>query len=117
MGAYHDVFRYRNEVDAAIVFHGDFAGREFPEWDMITPWAEPEEWSYESPVADRFKFGCGEMDILGRFWRCKAVAQYDEYISVFGTDLSLDYMTLADLQRILVALDERMALYLGEDTQ
>lgn len=113
VGAYHRVYRYRNEVDAAAVYPADFAGREFPEWDMITPWAEPEEWSYESPVADRFKFSCGEMDILGRFWRCKAVAQYDEFISVFGTDLSPNHMTLEQLELVLVAIDAQMALHVG----
>jgi len=113
VGARHAVFRYRNEADAATSFsrHG-FLNRH-----VITPWAVPDEWSYESPFADRFKFACAEIDILGSYWRCEAVGQHDEFISVFYTVLSPEYMTLEDVERILVAIDERMAFYLGKDTQ
>ena len=116
-GAHHEVYRYRNETDAAIAFYSDFLGNEFPNLRdaMITPWAVPEEWSYESSTADRFKFACAELDILRRFRDCTAVAQYEEYISVFSTDVSPEYMTLEDLGGILKAIDERMALYLAED--
>lgn len=55
-GSLHEVYRYRNELDAAIAVYSDFSGGEFRPWDMITPWAVPEEWSYQSPVANRFKF-------------------------------------------------------------
>lgn len=117
-GAYHEVYRYRNETDAAIAFYSEFLGNEFPNLReaMITSWAVPEEWSYESSTADRFKFACAEFEILDRLSRsCKAVAQYDEYISVFRTHVSPEYMTLEDLERVLRAIDERMALYLAED--
>lgn len=116
-GSFHEVYRYRNEVDAATLFHLEFSGRGFPKWHMITPWAVPEEWSYQSPVGDRFKFACGEADLPDSRWTCKAVAQYDEYISVFVTHLSPDNMTLQDVKRILVAIDERMASYLEKDTE
>lgn len=119
-GAYHRVFRYRNEVDALYIYYLDFYGGEFLPWHMVTQWAVPEEWSYESPVADRLKFACGEVDMspLGPpRWECEAVAQYDEYVSVFHTELDPDYMTLQDVERILVSIDERMALYLWRHTQ
>ncbi|MGB3904695.1 MAG: hypothetical protein WBB22_07210 [Anaerolineae bacterium] len=118
--AYHRVFRYRNELDAAIVYYADFRGGQFLPWHMITPWAVPEEWAYESVVADRLKFACGEVDmspLAAPRWDCKAVAQYDEFISVFATELSPDYMTLEDLERILVAIDERMAFHLGKNVE
>lgn len=112
--ATHIVCRYENDLQATISFYVD---NEFPKGDwVVTPWAVPEEWSYESPIADRFKFACAEFEILGRVSRfCAAVAQYDEYISVFRTHISPEYMTLEDLERILKAIDERMALYLAED--
>ena len=116
-GAYHRVFRYRNQLDAAIVFYLDFNGGEFLPWHMVTQWAVPEEWLYESPAADRLRFACGEVDMspLGPpKWECAAVAQYDEYVSVFRTELSPDYMTLEDVERILLAIDERMSLHLGK---
>ena len=116
-GSLHEVYRYRNEVDAAILFHLEFSGRGFPKWQMMSPWTVPVEWAYESSAAERFKFACGGVDLPGLHWKCKAVAQYDEYVSVFITHLSPDNMTLEDVERILVAIDQRMALYLGRDTQ
>lgn len=116
-GTYQEVYRYRNALDAAILFQLEFSGRAFPKWHMTSPWKVPEELAYESSVADRFKLACGEVDVPGRHWKCKAVAQYDEYISVFVTHLSPEDMTLQDVERILAAIDERMALYLGKDTQ
>ncbi len=116
----HTVFRYRNELDAAIVYYGDFRGGQFRPWNMITPWAVPEKWSYESVVADRLKFACGELDmspVAPPRWDCTAVAQYDEFISIFATELSPDYMTLEDVERILVAIDERMAFHLGKNVE
>jgi hypothetical protein len=111
--AMHIVCRYDNDLQATISFHVDdeFAKREA----VVTPWAIPQGWSYESQVADRFKFACAELVILSRFRNCTAVAQYDEYISIFSTHMSSEYMTLEDLQNILKAIDENMALYLAED--
>ncbi|MBC7264515.1 MAG: hypothetical protein H5T64_09220 [Chloroflexi bacterium] len=110
-GAMHIVCRYTNDLTATVSFYVD---NEFPNLReaMITPWAVPEGWSYESPVADRFKFACAELEILGRFRSCSAVAQYGEYISVFRSKVSPEYMTLQDLERILKAIDERMAQHL-----
>jgi hypothetical protein len=116
-GSLHRVYRYRNEVDAAILFHLEFSGGGFPKWHMTSPWIVPEELAYESSVADRFKFACGEVDALGRRGICQAVAQYDEYISVFIVHLSPDNMTLQDVERILVAIDEQMALHLGKEVE
>jgi hypothetical protein len=113
VGASHEAFRYRNEIEAA----NSFSRHGFLNRHVITPWALPDEWSYESPVADRFKFACAEVDILGSYWICEAVGQYDEFISVFYTLLSPEYMTLEDVERILVAIDDRMAFYLEKDTE
>ena len=108
-GAMHVVCRYKNDLQATVSFYVD---NEFPKTDsVVTPWALPEEWSYESLTADRFKFACAELDILGRFQSCTAVAQYGEYISIFSTHVSPEYMALEDLERILKAIDESMAHY------
>ena len=85
---------------------------------MLTPWAVPEGWFYQSRAADRLKFACAQLD-MGPVgppeWRCKAVAQYHGYISALNSTLSPECMTLEDLERILVAIDERMAFYLGKE--
>ena len=117
-GAQHEVYRYRNKTDAAIAFYLDFSRNEFPNLReaMITPWAVPEEWSFRSTVADRFKFSCAEINVLAPYRSCHVVAQYDEYISVFVTHVSPEYMMLRDLELVLAAIDERMAHYLRSET-
>ena len=117
-GAQHAVFRYAPGLDVAIAYYYEFSRREFSNRYMITPYAIPEEWSYHSAVADRFRFACAELEPFGlaRPMRtCTGVAQYDEYISVFGAHMS--HMTLEDMERILVAIDERMAFYLEKDAE
>jgi len=114
-GAMHVVCRYKNDLQATGSFYVD---NEFPKRDsVVTPWAVPEEWSYTSPVADRFKFACAELETLRRFRNCTAVAQYDEYISIFSTNVSPEYMTLEDLERVLRAIDERMTQHLKDNVQ
>jgi hypothetical protein len=116
LGASHTVYRYRNEIDAAILYTLDFSRKRFANHYMRTPWAAPEAWSYESAVADRFRFACGELDSEPPEWVCQSVAQYDEYISVFSGKLSGEYMSLEQMESILIGIDDRMALYLAKDT-
>jgi hypothetical protein len=110
--ALHMVLKYRNDLQAAVSF---CTTDEFEERDStLGSWAEPNEWLYRSTVADRFRFACAETEIWQRAVICTAVAQYDEYVSVFRTPVSPYYMTLGDLERILEAIDERMRLRLTE---
>lgn len=117
-GAQHAVFDYGNELIAAMAFRWDFSRHEFSNRSTVSSWAVPEHWSYRSSVADRFKFACAEVQPFGAdrpVLSCTALAQYDEYISLFSAQLS--HMTLEDLERILIAIDERMALYLEKDME
>jgi hypothetical protein len=117
-GAEHDVFRYAPGLDVTLAYYLDFSRREFSNRHMVTPYAIPGEWSYHSPVANHFKFACAELEPFGlgpRIRTCTAVAQYGEYISVFGAHMS--HMTLEDMERILTAIDDRMALHLGKGAQ
>jgi hypothetical protein len=45
------------------------------------------------------------------------MARYDEYISVFSTTVSPEFMTLKNLEGILRAVDERMARNLGKQAR
>ncbi len=116
-GTHQEVYAYPNEQVLASVYNREFQAREFPRHNMRTPWTVPDGWSYQSPVADHFKFACGETDFPHQATVCAAVAQYDEYVSVLVTHPSPDNMTLEDVERILVAIDERMALYLAKDME
>ena len=107
----HRVLRYRNGLQAAVAFYttDEFAVRDY----NLTPWEVPEGWNYESPTADRFRFACAELEVWDRFVSCRAVAQYDEYVSVFSAHISLQ-LTPEEVEPILRAIDERMDRYLEE---
>lgn len=112
--ATHRLFRYRDAAKAMAEYHRQMPG-EFYSADRLTPWEPPEALPYQSSVADQFRFGCA---IIGRsqsdpdrFTTCKAMAQYGKYLSIFATWISPDGMQLEDLERILKAIDERMASY------
>jgi len=82
-------------------------------------WSIPPELSYESVVADQYRFGCYPEQETATV-ECQAVGRYGEYIVLFDAELDPDHpecLSFTDLERILVAIDERMALYLGQDTQ
>jgi len=78
------------------------------------PWAVPAELTYESRVADEYRVECYTHQESGTR-TCQAVGRFEEYVVRFLTPMSANCMTFADLQRILTAIDERMALYLGKD--
>jgi hypothetical protein len=48
---------------------------------------------------------------------CQVVGQYEEYIVRFHTRIDPEHpecLSFADLERLLIAIDERMAEHLGE---
>lgn len=97
--------------------------KEIPTWfaprEGRGPWRIPAELPYQSAVADQFRFGCstyrGSSDQV-----CRAMGQYDEYVLRFQTHVDHEHpecMSFADLDRILGAIDERMAFYLGKEIE
>jgi hypothetical protein len=80
-------------------------------------WSVQPKFSYESPVADQFRFGC----YIDKDFDCThyvALGQYEQYMVVLDAKLDPDHpecLSYTDLEKILIAIDERMALYLGKD--
>lgn len=81
------------------------------------------EWSYQNKVADRFRLYCDirestpQVKVEGGWTDCIAVGQYDEYISTFNSPVGSEYsMTLADFERILRAIDEKISASLDSHT-
>ena len=117
VGAGQDVYRFYGGADSA--------AEAYPEQIAIwfSPnrgdWSTPPELSYESVVADQYRFGCYyDEDFYCK--RCQAVAQYGEYIVLFSAHLDPDHpacLSFTDLERILAAIDERMPLYLGKGVE
>lgn len=88
----------------------------FSDREGWSAWRARDELPYQSSVADQFRFACSrEADDGSQV--CQAVGQYGRYMTRFHTFMNPDTMTPSDLERILIAIDERMALYLGKDTQ
>jgi hypothetical protein len=111
--AVQDVYASWNPEEAAEAY-ADAVSFWFKDDDRHTPWTTPTEVGSCSTTADRLRIGCHvERESETQF--CQAVGQYGRYVVRFHTYMS-PYMTLTDLERILVAIDERMALYLHKDS-
>jgi hypothetical protein len=108
--ANHDVYRYRSARQAASTFERETT-LWFPNTQFSGPWTVPSELPYQSPVADRFYLACSiEMGTP----MCNIIAQYEEYFIRFNVHMHPEFMTYQDLERVLRAIDERMARNLGK---
>ncbi len=114
-GASQRIYRYRNVFQATEAYFTE--NTDFFKVRGVTSWQVPAYWSYYSPVANRYQFACTQAsDILDSTTTtvCVARGQYDEFISVFNASIDLSYMTFPDLERVLRAIDARMARALGK---
>ncbi|TKJ31643.1 MAG: hypothetical protein CEE40_01085 [Chloroflexi bacterium B3_Chlor] len=110
--AVHEVDISRNREEAAERYQ-EAVRFWFTDDERYTAWSAPAELRHRSAVADQFRIGCHIHQESGiRF--CQAVTQYGRYVVWFHTYMS-PYITFADLERILLAIDERMASYLEKD--
>lgn len=111
-----EIYRFSSEYGAAREYRSQlsvlFNSRSTA---ALTPWETPAELSYESPVANQSHFACGRSSITGKMG-CRFLGQYDEYLVVFASVVG-PRMDFADLERILQAIDGRMAHYLTEDIE
>ena len=100
--ATHYIYKFRNKAAAK------YGLLMIKQQGLLTPYSSetPIGWSYRSPIANDWLFGC--IDSKG----CTALARYDEFISVFRTNTDSKYMTSDDLETILKAIDKKMNRYL-----
>lgn len=96
--------------------YGIWASFWFSDSEGWSAWRVPDELRYQSSIADQYRFACSREEDDGR-QICQAVGQYGRYMIRFHTFMNPDTMTPSDLGRVLAAIDDRMALYLGEDTE
>lgn len=92
------------------------AGIAFRETEWNTPWTMPAELTFESAIADRYRYACS-MEGAGELARpqCVYVAQYtvytlEFYIGFYDTSV----ITYTDLIPVLQAIDGKLAQHLGE---
>jgi hypothetical protein len=104
--ATQEVYCYRREKEAAAEYtlqmHEQFFNAE-----RLTPWESPVQLPYVSRVAGQFRLACANFRDYpsGQFTLCVAMAQYNECLSIFGTQVSPEYMTFENLENVLVAID------------
>lgn len=104
--AYQGAYRYRSAKAAKGVYE-----------DMVLPGQvgeTPAGWSYQSPIADQSYFACYDYEGREPYPICKWSARYEEYVVVFSSWLIPGYMSLEDMERVVRAIDARMAEYLGK---
>jgi hypothetical protein len=109
--ASYKVMRYVTTAKAA----GEYERLEgvFCADEWTTLWIVPGGVTYQSPVADQFRFGCARK---GSVPMCRALGQYSEYIVelyMSGERGAIEVMPAQDMERILRAIDERMTSRLG----
>ena len=116
-GAYEKIYRMASIVVATREFERQIEIW-FPTRGHWSSWERPARVTYESSSADRFRVACAydtaRSDLAQK---CHFIGQYEEYLVWFSTDMSPDYMTYEDLERILQAIDEQIARYLGKETE
>jgi hypothetical protein len=121
LSAHHEIYRFFEGAQSA----SDGFARETTVWFASDDawgwgaWEESTSLRYQSSVADQYRLACRANEGSGRAM-CRALGQYQQYIVIFDTEMNLDYpdcMSLSDLHQVLIAIDERMALYLRKDTQ
>lgn len=112
--AAHYVYRFSSERRAANIYQ-----RQVPVWfnsssvASATPWRAPKELSYQSVIADQYYFACHISSINSRKEICQAMGQYDNFLVIFHTHVIPEYMTYADIESILEAIDARIATHLN----
>ncbi len=102
----HDVYRYRSIKAAKSVYN-----------DLVLPGQvgrPPVGWAYQSPIADQSYFACYDYEGREPYPFCEWSARYEEYVVVFSSWLIPGYMSLEDMERVVRAIDARMATYLGK---
>jgi hypothetical protein len=77
-----------------------------------TDWYIPREFNYQSAIADHYQFRCYTHKASG-VETCKMMGQYGVYLTGLYADMS-PIMTYYDLDRILQAIDSKMAKCLAE---
>ncbi len=70
-----------------------------------------QEWNYQSTIAEQTTFGC-DHKTLADVTYCEWAGNYEEFIIVFNTKMIDSEMSLIDMEKIIKAIDEKMAFYL-----
>lgn len=108
-GGFHHVYRARTARRAAHQYQ-TLKDIEFRTTPNDGPWDPPPQFGYRSSIADQYYLACGNVHGC---YTCRMMAQYEEYYMLLDIPMHSG-MTLADLEHVFRAIDERMAECLGK---
>ena len=119
LGGSHYVYRFPNGARSVASAYRYKTTIWFAATEGWGPWDVPPQLVHKSPLADQYRFDC-TIRLGSTVQTCQAVGQYEECLVRFHTSMDAKHpecMSFVDLERILIAIDERVALYLGKETQ
>ena len=95
-----------------------FADEESAKWRyerfvMRSPEDEPVEWSFQSEIADHSFFDCNEYGGELPSIICKWAARYEEFIVEFLVQMNPDHISLNEVEKIVIRIDEIMGVHLN----
>jgi len=91
-----DVWRYRTEKGASRTFLAESGGERY---------SEHEKFFHQSPVANEYSVGCGQLQYFG--YRCNMAARYQEYTVNLIASID-DEMTLEMFNEVIIYIDREM---------
>lgn len=111
--AVHLVLRYKDASLAARELDAERSYTFRSHHRTVKPWEPPGDMHYRSPTADEFVCACTtERDPSGtdrEVTICVAIARYGQYVSEFSSWLSPKRMSVADFERVLRRIDQRVS--------
>jgi hypothetical protein len=106
--AYQEIHRFTCATRAAREFRGA-RDREFKEGPFNYGFKPPSELSYHSPSSDQFYLACGTDGVKSV---CRAIGQYEEYYVYLNVHMSVERMSLTNLEKMLKEMDRRISIHL-----
>lgn len=74
-----------------------------------TPWHIPNQLSYVSPYTERQHIAC---TMLSNRFICEYLAQYEEFVTLFSSDIDESAMSLEQFNSVVEQIDHRFAQFL-----
>jgi hypothetical protein len=109
---YADTFPSGKGTSHAVYHYATITAAQNAFQDKSTwPGTVPPGWTYRSPVSDQTVFSCYDWEGREPYPDCTWVARYQEYVVVLNAWLLPNRMSIADLDRVVRVIDQRMAQY------
>ncbi len=103
----HSIHVFLDSKNAAFKFRREFAVKAINSGEFI-----PDDWIHPDLSANEDVFSCEWLAFQmnsEKYLRCEWIARYGNYVVVFGTWILPEIMSFADIQKIIVKIDQDLA--------